>query len=198
MAGKGMAGKGAGKGARAAKIVVTGPFGAGKTTLISAISEITVLSTERDVSDHTRAWKAETTVAMDFGRITIDSDLVLYLFGTPGQERFDFMWEILAEGMLGFVVMVDLSRPDSFDEAASMLAAFRGMARAPFVVAANKGDGQVGDDTLAQIRATLALEDAVPLVACDARDRASVKDVLLTLLYAAVATLDGGAEAASA
>src|SRR5918912_1363776 len=137
MAGKGMAGKGAGKGARAAKIVVTGPFGAGKTTLISTISEITVLSTERDVSDHTRAWKAETTVAMDFGRITIDSDLVLYLFGTPGQERFDFMWEILGEGMLGYVLLCDADREDSLVEARNILDAFRKMARVPFVVGMN-------------------------------------------------------------
>src|ERR687886_1844369 len=125
-------------GGQAVKIVVTGPFAAGKTTLIRTISEITVLSTEKDITDETRSRKSETTVAMDFGRITIDRDLVLYLFGTPGQDRFDFMWEILGEGMLGYVVMVDLSRPDSFAEAASMLPAFRGMARAPFVVAANK------------------------------------------------------------
>src|SRR5918992_49416 len=95
------------------KIVVTGPFGVGKTTLIRTISEITVLSTERDISDHTKVHKERTTVAMDFGRITIDRDLVLYLFGTPGQERFDFMWEILGEGMLGYVVLVDSTRPDS-------------------------------------------------------------------------------------
>ena len=87
-------------GGQAVKIVVTGPFAAGKTTLIRTISEITVLSTERGISDSTRSRKAETTVAMDFGRITIDRDLVLYLFGTPGQDRFDFMWEILGEGML--------------------------------------------------------------------------------------------------
>ena len=78
-------------GGTAVKIVVTGPFSAGKTTLIRTISEITVLSTEKDITDHTKSRKAETTVAMDFGRITIDRDLVLYLFGTPGQDRFDFM-----------------------------------------------------------------------------------------------------------
>ena len=180
------------------KMVISGAVNAGKTEFIKSISEIEVVSTERRATDDTKLIKKETTVAMDFGRIAVADDLVLHLFGTPGQKRFDFMWEILSEGMLGFVVMVDLSRPDSFDEAARMLAAFRGMARAPFVVAANKGDGEVGEDTLAQIRATLALEDAVPLVACDARDRASVKDVLLTLLYAAVESLDAGAEAASA
>ena len=89
------------RGGQAVKVVVTGPFAAGKTTLIRTISEITVLSTERGITDSTRKRKAETTVAMDFGRITIDRDLVLYLFGTPGQDRFDFMWVILGEGMVG-------------------------------------------------------------------------------------------------
>src|ERR687890_1205532 len=119
-------------GGTAVKIVVTGPFSAGKTTLIRTISEITVLSTEKDISDHTRSRKAETTVAMDFGRITIDRDLVLYLFGTPGQERFDFMWEILGEGMIGYLLMLDASRMQSADEARSILDAFRKMARVPF------------------------------------------------------------------
>jgi uncharacterized protein len=128
-------------GGTAVKIVVTGPFSAGKTTLIRTISEITVLSTEKDITDETRSRKAETTVAMDFGRITIDRDLVLYLFGTPGQDRFEFMWEILGEGMLGYIVLVDGSRPDSLDEAVGILAAFRKMARVPFVVALNRSEG---------------------------------------------------------
>ena len=121
-------------GGQAVKIVVTGPFSAGKTTLIRTISEITVLSTEKDITDHTKSRKAETTVAMDFGRITIDRDLVLYLFGTPGQDRFDFMWEILGEGMLGYILLLDSSRPESMDEAVGILAAFRKMARVPFVL----------------------------------------------------------------
>src|SRR5215213_7895804 len=120
------------RGGQAVKVVVTGPFSAGKTTLIRTISEITVLSTERGITDSTRARKAETTVAMDFGRITIDRDLVLYLFGTPGQERFDFMWEILGEGMLGYVLLLDSSRPESLAEAVGILDAFRRMARVPF------------------------------------------------------------------
>src|SRR5579885_2805136 len=113
----------------AVKIVVTGPFSAGKTTLIRTISEITVLSTERGITDETARRKAQTTVALDFGRITIDRDLVLYLFGTPGQDRFDFMWEILGEGMLGYVLLVDATRPESLDEAVGILDAFRRMAR---------------------------------------------------------------------
>src|SRR5919112_3069562 len=130
----------------AVKIVVTGPFAAGKTTLIRTISEITVLSTEKGITDETRSRKTDTTVAMDFGRITIDRDLVLYLFGTPGQDRFDFMWEILGEGMLGYVLLVDSSRPDSLDEAVGILAAFRKMARVPFVVALNRSAGVSPDD----------------------------------------------------
>src|SRR6195952_1268904 len=129
------------RGGQAVKIVVTGPFAAGKTTLIRTISEITVLSTERGITDTTRKRKAETTVAMDFGRITIDRDLVLYLFGTPGQDRFDFMWEILGEGMLGYILLLDSSREDSLEESVGVLAAFRKMAKVPFVVALNRAEG---------------------------------------------------------
>ena len=170
------------RGGQAVKIVVTGPFAAGKTTLIRTISEITVLSTERGITDSTRARKSETTVAMDFGRITIDRELVLYLFGTPGQERFDFMWEILGEGMLGYVVLVDAERPDSLVEAAGILEAFRRMARVPYVVALNRSDGldQADED---RIRQTLELPPEVALLPCDATDKESVKAVLLALLY---------------
>jgi len=171
------------RGGQAVKIVVTGPFAAGKTTLIRTISEITVLSTERDISDSTRARKSETTVAMDFGRITIDRDLVLYLFGTPGQERFDFMWEILGEGMLGYVVLVDAERDDSLDEAAGILAAFRRMARVPFVVALNRSNG-VDEEDERRIRERLDLRADVALLPCDATDKESVKGVLVALLYA--------------
>jgi signal recognition particle receptor subunit beta len=162
---------------------VTGPFAAGKTTLIRTISEITVLSTERGITDSTRARKSETTVAMDFGRITIDRDLVLYLFGTPGQERFDFMWEILGEGMLGYVVLVDAEREDSLQEAAAILGAFRRMARVPYVVALNRSNG-IDDDEERSIRERLELRPDVALLPCDATDKESVKGVLLALLYA--------------
>jgi hypothetical protein len=172
------------------KIVVTGPFSAGKTTLIRTISEITVLSTEKDITDETRSRKAETTVAMDFGRITIDRDLVLYLFGTPGQDRFDFMWEILGEGMLGYILLVDSSRPDSLEEAVGILEAFRKMARVPFVVALNRSPGLApGDED--HVREVLALAADVPVVPCDALDRESVKGVLLALLYSVVDSIDG-------
>ncbi len=175
--------------AQAVKIVVTGPFSAGKTTLIRTISEITVLSTEKDITDETRSTKAETTVAMDFGRITIDHDLVLYLFGTPGQDRFDFMWEILGEGMLGYVLLVDAQRPESLSEAVAILAAFKKMARVPFVVGLNRAQG-AEPEVESNVRAVLGLDDSVPVVPCDATDRQSVKDVLLALLYAVVDSLD--------
>jgi hypothetical protein len=176
----------------AVKIVVTGPFAAGKTTLIRTISEITVLSTEKNITDSTRSRKADTTVAMDFGRITIDRDLVLYLFGTPGQDRFDFMWEILGEGMLGYVVLVDASRPDSLEETVSILAAFRKMARVPYVVALNRADG-IDEAEEARVREALDLDSDVPVVPCDAMDRESVKAVLLALLYSVVDSLDAAA-----
>jgi len=174
---------------QAVKIVVTGPFAAGKTTLIRTISEITVLSTERGITDETRSTKSDTTVAMDFGRITIDRDLVLYLFGTPGQDRFDFMWEILGEGMLGYVVLVDASRPESLDEAASIVRAFRKMAHVPYVVGLNRADG-IDEEEERRVRDTLDLMPDVPVVPCDATDRESVKSVLLALLYAVVESLD--------
>src|SRR3990170_972873 len=154
------------RGGQAVKVVVTGPFSAGKTTLIRTISEITVLSTERGITDSTRSRKAETTVAMDFGRITIDRDLVLYLFGTPGQDRFDFMWEILGEGMIGYLLLVDVSREESVQEAAGILEAFRRMARVPFVVGLNRASA---DDHLLveSVRSRLDIPSDVRVLPCD-------------------------------
>src|SRR6266508_6691365 len=138
------------------KMVVTGPFSAGKTEFIQSVSEIDVVSTERKISSAVeRSVKDQTTVAMDFGRITVDDDLVLYLFGTPGQKRFDFMGEILSEGMLGFIVMVDSTRPETFREARSILETFRAYAPTPYVVAANKqdlGDAWQTDDLRIALR----------------------------------------------
>jgi len=173
------------------KVVVTGPFAAGKSTLIRTISEITVLSTERQVTDTTRVRKRSTTVAMDFGRITIDRDLVLYLFGTPGQDRFDFMWDILGEGMLGYVLLVDTTRPESLTDARGILAAFRRMATVPFVVACNRSDSLAPDDE-ERLRDSLGLDPGVRLVPCDVTDRESVKTVLLALLYAVLESIDPG------
>jgi len=164
------------------KVVITGPFNAGKTSLIKAVSEITVLSTERQVSDASNEGDGETTVAMDFGRITVSDDVVLYLFGTPGQARFSFMWETLSEGMLGFVLLVDARDPATFDDAKGMIEFFTRMSDVPFVVAANK---VASDDTAAldRVRQDLSLPEDVPLLPVDARSRDSVKAVLLGLLY---------------
>jgi small GTP-binding protein len=164
------------------KMVITGPFNAGKTEFISSVSEIDVVSTDRKISSQVERIKDTTTVAMDFGRISVDDDLVLYLFGTPGQKRFDFMWEILSEGMLGFIVMVDSTRPETFREARSILETFRAYAPTPYVVAANKQDCEDAWE-LDDMRIALRLNHKTKLVNCVARDKESVKSVLLELLY---------------
>lgn len=164
------------------KVVITGPFNAGKTTFIKAVSEITVLSTERQVSDVSGEGGGETTVAMDFGRITVSDDVVLYLFGTPGQARFSFMWETLSEGMLGFVLLVDTTEPSTFADAKEMIEFFAQMSDVPFVVAANKVEAD-DTDMIRQVRTELGLADRIPLLPVDARERDSVKAVLLGLLY---------------
>ena len=106
------------------KILVTGPFSSGKTSLIKSVSEIPVVSTEKAVTDETRVIKNQTTVALDFGRLTIDDDLVLYIFGTPGQERFSYMWDVLSVGAVGMVLIVDSADYKSIIEARRYLAFF--------------------------------------------------------------------------
>jgi uncharacterized protein len=173
------------------KMVVTGPFSAGKTEFIRSVSEIDVVSTERKISSDAEKIKETTTVAMDFGRITVDDDLVLYLFGTPGQKRFDFMWEILSEGMLGFVVMVDSSRPETFREARSILETFRAYAPTPYIVAANKQDRPDAWE-VEDMRHALRLDTKVKLKPCVAHEKESVKAVLLELLYSILAEMEAG------
>ncbi len=169
-------------GMQTVKIVVTGPFNAGKTQFIRSISEIDVVSTERMITDGAQVVKGETTVAMDFGRITVDEELVLYLFGTPGQKRFDFMWEILSEGMLGFVVLVDSARPETFHEARMLVDRFRQYSPTPYVIAANKQDH---DDAWPpeDLRIALKVGPDIRVLSCVATKRESVKKVLLDLLY---------------
>jgi small GTP-binding protein len=174
------------------KMVVTGPFNAGKTAFIKTVSEIDVVSTERKITKESEKVKDTTTVAMDFGRITIDEDLVLYLFGTPGQRRFDFMWEILSEGMLGFIVMVDSCRPETFREARSILETFRAYAPTPYIVAANKQDLKEAWD-LEDMRIALRLNSKVKLLPCVATEKESVKNILLELLYQILQDMEGGA-----
>jgi len=171
------------------KMVVTGPFNSGKTQFIQSVSEIDVVSTERRISSDAERIKENTTVAMDFGRITVDADLVLYLFGTPGQKRFDFMWEILSEGMLGFVVMVDSTRPETFREAKSILETFRAYAPTPYVVAANKQDSEEAWP-IEDLRIALRLAPEVKLIPCVATDKEKVKTVLLELLYSILAEME--------
>ena len=173
------------------KIVVTGPFNAGKTAFIQTGSEIDVVATERKISSEAEKVKETTTVAMDFGRITVDEDLVLYLFGTPGQRRFDFMWEILSEGMLGFIVLVDSTRPETFREARSILETFRAYAPTPYVVAANKQDMEDAWD-IEDMRIALRLPPHVKLLPCIATDKKSVKNVLLELLFSIMEEIDAG------
>ncbi len=172
------------------KIVVTGPFNAGKTAFIQTVSEIDVVATERKITSEAERVKDTTTVAMDFGRITVDEDLVLYLFGTPGQRRFDFMWEILSEGMLGFIVLVDSTRPETFREARSILETFRAYAPTPYVVAANKQDMEDAWD-LEDMRIALRLDSRVKLLPCVATDKESVKKVLLELLFSIMEEIEG-------
>ncbi|PDW03714.1 GTP-binding protein [Candidatus Viridilinea mediisalina] len=167
---------------QALKIVITGSYAAGKTQLIRTISDIDTISTDYEVTlDEERQLKRETTVALDFGTIAINDQVTLYLFGTPGQERFDFMWEHLTVGCLGYVVMVDSTRPGHFAETQRLMSRFIEITDAPFIVAANKQDDEAALP-VSYVRRRLGVPLEIPVLPCVATDRPSVKGVLLGLL----------------
>ncbi|WP_155054173.1 GTP-binding protein [Streptomyces blattellae] len=178
-------GRTAGDGTRSVKVMIAGGFGTGKTTMVRSVSDIRPLTTEETLTqasadvDHLIgvADKTETTVSLDFGKIGINDELVLYLFGTPGQERFWFLWNGLFKGALGAVVLVDTRR------LASSFRAIEEMERqdVPFVIALNIFPDSK-DHPVEEIRDALDIAPHIPVVACDARDRASSRDVLIALI----------------
>ena len=158
------------------KIVITGPFNAGKTEFVRTISAIPIVSTEKHITDNLRAVKEETTVAMDYGHVRIGDDL-LHLYGTPGQSRLDFMWDILSKEMDFFVVLVDSCDRESLMQGRQLLRLFRRKGNVPYLVAANKRDLDCAlpMETIAK---ALGADEQLTLVPCTATDAASVQHVL--------------------
>jgi small GTP-binding protein len=162
------------------KIIVTGPFNAGKTQFIETVSDIDVVTTERRITTEDRGIKAETTVAMDYGRMEIDG-VTLHLNGTPGQARFDFMWEILATEMNGFIVLVDSTDHLSFADANELIALFHDFNDVPYLIAASKQDMQ-GALSINEVRRGVGAGDDVLVMPCVATQKTSVQQVLRQMI----------------
>ena len=171
------------------KIVVTGPVGAGKTTFITTISEIETVSTEATISDGQgrTADKTTTTVGIDFGRLSLSGGLELHLFGTPGQQRFDFMWDIVSQGMLGYILLIDSARPETHAAAKDIYDHFRSKSDVPAIIAANKVNDFASEHKA--IVEALGLTDDDFVVPTDAFDPRAVKQTLIELLELVVAGL---------
>lgn len=162
------------------KVVVTGPFNSGKTEFIKSISDIPVVSTEKKVTTEDRGIKAETTVAMDYGRVLLDGDTI-YLYGTPGQTRFDFMWEILSGEMDAFIVLADSTDPPSFPDVAELVTLFSSYSNAPHLVVANKTDVD-GAAKLVDVRRGTRVSGDITIMPCVATQKSSVRQVLLQVV----------------